>query len=112
MKRTPLKRGASQLKRTPLKRASKKTAKALIVYRKLKAEFYAKPDNQRCHICPILWNANVVITCSGVENMPHHVKRRGPYLNDTSTWLATCRNAHNYVETHASLARELGLIQT
>jgi len=38
----------------------------------------------------------------------HHMKGRGKYLNDTSTWLSVCRTCHEWIENNPKDAKELG----
>lgn len=41
----------------------------------------------------------------------HHRKGRvGGWLNATETWLAVCREAHNWIHNHPKEARQLGLL--
>ena len=101
-----------RLKRTGrIRQVSKKMARKLAVYRVKREKFLAERD--RCEIGPVLWNANILESnCeySGVE--VHHVARRlGENLNDERTWLATCQNCHRYCESHANIARQLGLLK-
>jgi len=42
----------------------------------------------------------------------HHMKGRGKYHNDTSTWLSVCRNCHRWIEEHPKEAIELNLSQS
>lgn len=46
--------------------------------------------------------------CTKVATEIHHMKGRGKYLLDDSTFLATCRNCHNWLENHPKLAKLLG----
>jgi hypothetical protein len=38
----------------------------------------------------------------------HHVHRRGENYLNIKTWMALCRNCHQYVETHPKESREKG----
>ena len=38
----------------------------------------------------------------------HHMKGRGKYHLDTTTWLAVCRNCHMWIEENTVDAIELG----
>src|SRR4051812_25862669 len=41
----------------------------------------------------------------------HHTKKpKCKYLNDESTWLAVCRWAHEWIEDHKDIARNLRLL--
>jgi hypothetical protein len=46
--------------------------------------------------------------CSLKSTDVHHMKGRGKYHLDTSTWLSVCRNCHNWIEVHPEEAKELG----
>lgn len=46
--------------------------------------------------------------CTGIATDVHHKAGRGGNLNKVSTWLAVCRNCHNWIETHPTEAKELG----
>jgi hypothetical protein len=41
----------------------------------------------------------------------HHVKGRGKYYLDESTWMAVCRKCHDWIHSHANSARAMGLLQ-
>ena len=47
--------------------------------------------------------------CTSQSTDIHHMKGRGKYYNDLSTWLSVCRTCHNWIETHPIEAIELGL---
>ena len=38
----------------------------------------------------------------------HHMKGRGQYLLDTSTWLPVCRSCHNWIENNPEDSYDLG----
>lgn len=42
----------------------------------------------------------------------HHAAKRGKNYLDESTWLAVCRWSHEWIESHKSAARKLGLLST
>jgi hypothetical protein len=48
--------------------------------------------------------------CTRRSTQIHHTKRRGPFLNDVTTWMGCCNECHRFVETHANLARVAGVI--
>lgn len=112
LRRPPLKRGAPIARKSRLRPVSKKRARELSVYRVKRERFLAEHD--RCEIGPVLHAADITesnCTYSGVE--VHHRKRRlGGNLTDESTWLASCPECHRWIETHASTARRLGIIET
>lgn len=68
-------------------------------YFKLVEQF--KKDNPEC-------KAKVNEYCTGKTTEPHHKRGRNEFLLDTSTWLATCRSCHSYIEGHPKEAKEKG----
>lgn len=46
--------------------------------------------------------------CSLKPTDIHHMKGRGKYYMDTSTWLAVCRNCHNWIENNPQDAYDEG----
>ena len=46
--------------------------------------------------------------CSLLATDIHHMKGRGPYLLDTSTWLPVCRSCHNWIENNPEDSYDLG----
>lgn len=108
---------AGKKSRKPLKRTvrprqvSKKRAKEGRAYSVKRKAFLEA--NQVCMLGGPLYSAGVDPKCTHTTVEVHHMKRRlgGNFLDET-TWAATCSNCHRYVETHAKLARELGLIRT
>lgn len=116
---------AEWLARKPKGKAPKKPLRLSVRVRKVSAK-RAKENrlysvkrkafletNRNCMLGGPLYSAGVNPQCTMDSSEVHHVKRRlaGNFL-DESTWAATCANCHRYVETHAGLARTLGLIQT
>ena len=53
-----------------------------------------------------------VYNCSLRSTDIHHMKGRGKYHLDTSTWLSVCRNCHDWIEKHPDEAKELGYSDT
>ena len=54
---------------------------------------------------------NCVVTapgCAGKSKDVHHLRGRGRFLLDKSTWLAVCRNCHEKIERDDKWARENG----
>ncbi len=49
--------------------------------------------------------------CTGKSEDCHHSHGRGKYMLDESTFIATCRFCHNFIHSHADLARELGFLK-
>lgn len=40
----------------------------------------------------------------------HHMKGRGKYLLDETTWLPVCRNCHDTIHQYPKESKELGLL--
>jgi hypothetical protein len=74
-----------------------------IIYSKLRKDFLDKPENSTCRA--------KLPGCLGVFKQDltvHHMKGRGKYYLDTSTWIPLCLSCHEWVETHPKEAREMG----
>ena len=113
------------MKRCAIKRVSSKRSKELREYSKLRkdyllahpycqafmkingideAEVIAKGGRYTAH--PFRWEREVPLATD-----IHHVsKRYGSRLNDTSKWLAVCREMHERIEQNKSWARDNGLL--
>ena len=81
-----------------MKKVSDKQARLNAEYSKIRRDFLT--DKEICHAklhCCTLKTTDV-----------HHMKGRGKYLLDTSTWLPVCRNCHMWIEEHPIDAKELG----
>lgn len=50
--------------------------------------------------------------CSLKSTDVHHMKGRGKYHLDTSTWLSVCRSCHNWIENNPEDAKDLGFSMT
>jgi hypothetical protein len=105
MKRTGLKRPTLEQVRAwqnrpkkPIKKVSTKHKSKLNIYYKQREAFM-----RRQIFCTIP-------NCINPATDVHHVKGRGPFLLDESTWRAVCRGCH--ISIHANVARsiELGYI--
>lgn len=117
-RRTSLRRGTSQLKRTPIRRVSKKRAKQLREYTKLRNEFLALHP-----ICQVWLKENGIeettenVFLLMLRNAPasteiHHMNRRnGARLNDESEWLAVCRGCHQWIHNNPRAARAAGWLK-
>jgi hypothetical protein len=53
-----------------------------------------------------------VFNCTLRSTDIHHMKGRGKYHLDTSTWLSVCRNCHDWIEKNPEEAKELGYSQS
>lgn len=49
--------------------------------------------------------------CTDPTKDVHHTCGRGPYLNDTSTWMAVCRHHHQYIHDNPRWSSEMTFIQ-
>ena len=81
-----------------MRKVSKKLARQNNSYSKLRKEFFK--DKILCEA--------VIHNCTLKATDVHHMKGRGKYHLDTSTWLAVCRRCHNWIEEHPADAKELG----
>lgn len=93
----------SNLKLQILNPVSSKRQEQNIIYRKLKAEFMALPENK---ICPITGQPTVDI---------HHTyagSNRSKFFLDTKTWMAVSRQGHNWIHDNDEKARELGYLKS
>ncbi len=81
-----------------MRKVSKKLARQNNSYSKLRKEFFK--DKMLCQAA--------IHKCGLKATDVHHMKGRGKYHLDVSTWLAVCRNCHNWIEEHPIDAIELG----
>jgi hypothetical protein len=42
----------------------------------------------------------------------HHIRGRGKYTLDVTTWLSVCRACHNFIEMNNDVAKEYGFSKT
>jgi hypothetical protein len=125
MKRSPIKRGTSQLRRTRIAHTdSKRTRRRALAAKSVKrnaldVKFY-KFKRARlhvspyCDICPILRNDGVPLE-SAIHNATelHHIQKLsqgGAYISIRNT-IRTCRWANGWVEDNPDHARQLGLVR-
>lgn len=94
------------MKRTPLRRVSKKHAAARREYSKLSKAFLAA--HPRCE-----WNAPPPpwIGCNRRSRDVHHIQGRGKNLNRVETWVALCREHHDFCHQYPNKARAMGLLK-
>ncbi len=75
-----------------------------VLYTKMRKEFLNLPENSTCKAkfqgCLNVFKEELTV---------HHMKGRGKYYLDKSTWLPLCWSCHDHVELHPEMARELGL---
>lgn len=80
---------------------SKKLSKERKIYRELRIPFLERIENMFCAVYPNLRATEI-----------HHMRGRGKYLNDTSTWLAVSRPGHEWIENNPKLSRERGFTKS
>lgn len=97
------------MKRSPLKRVSSKRSKELREYAKLrKAYLEAHP------YCEVYLQENglkyegQLLDAPASEDIHHRRGRWHGRLNDTTHWLAVCRESHNKIHYHPQWAYERG----
>lgn len=96
MKRTPLKR------KSRLKPVSKKHSARLKEYMKLRKQFLQ--DHPWCAVCEgqMLFPSHIPAT------EVHHMRGRGRYLLDVSTWLPVSRIGHSLIHGNPKWAKARG----
>jgi len=95
------------MKRTRLRSVSPKRAKALKEYRELRDEFMQ--ERRACEAGQILKRVGHY-RCATYSQDVHHIRGRGPHLNDTDSWCAVCRPCHDFIHANGGKARSVGLI--
>lgn len=78
--------------------------------RKVQSRIYSKKRRAFLRSHPY---CELHVNCGGNPAVDvHHVKGRlqGNYLDET-TWLAACRSCHDWVHSHPSKAREIGMLK-
>lgn len=116
LKRTPIKRGDSQLKRTPLSHRSKKTEELYVERRALVKELLEKQTY--CQACKI-WVAfdlytgkrsAITFNINKTRDIHEIVNRsQGGSITERRNLLAVCRPCHNRITTDPKNAERLGL---
>ena len=84
----------------PIKKVSSKMSAQLTIYNKMRKTFLEKYP---------LCQASLV-NCSLQSTDIHHMKGRGKYLIDPTTWLSVCRTCHNWIEENPKDAIVLGFL--
>jgi hypothetical protein len=117
VRKTPMKRGASKLKRTKLSPVSKRRAKEMRTYSKLRKEFLeAHPVCQAYLKHMGIDETKDAIAILLDENAPaseeiHHREGRGRNYLNTATWVAISREYHERIHANPSWARQEGLLK-
>lgn len=65
---------------------------------------------QQRPFCEVAGQLPTEAFCTRRATQVHHRRRRGKYLCEVSTFVATCHACHRWLETHAHEARAVGLI--
>lgn len=99
--RKPEKKVQVPKKKAAIRPMSKKLAKERKMYRELRQEFLEKPENMFCAVYPSI-----------PADQIHHMRGRGKYLNDTSTWLGVSGPGHEWIEQNPKLAKERGFTKS
>jgi len=86
-----------------LRKISKKHSIELSDYQELHKKWFEDPLNQCCNLRVANCTFNKQLTV-------HHIKGRGPYLLDTTTWITLCMNCHRWVHDNHNEAKKLGLL--
>lgn len=87
------------IRRSPLRRVSKKHAKELRTYSKLRKTFLE--EHTTCQYPG----------CSSPAQDLHHKKGRGKYLNDATHFMAICRYHHDMIHRNPAIARFGGYLE-
>jgi hypothetical protein len=85
------------MKRTRIARVSKKRLEEQKIYSEKRKAFLAL--HPVCQVCNSRKSREI-----------HHMKKRGKYYLDETTWLATCNLCHQMVHDNPSWARRLGYL--
>jgi hypothetical protein len=100
--RKPLKRGGR------VKPVSAKRQREGRIYSERRKVFLAA--NPVCMLGGPLYSAGHDPHCEVHSCEVHHVRRRGKFYLDETTWAATCASCHRFAHAHPKEARLLGLL--
>ena len=77
------------------------------LYSKLRKQFLDQPENSTCraklHVCTYHTGQDLTI---------HHMRGRGKYYLDSTTWIPLCLSCHRWVEEHPADAKEMFLTES
>lgn len=113
-RRKQLRRGDNRIeRRTRPRRVSTRLAAELRVYYNLRQVYLT--ENPWCEAGTVITRARLpasyaVPACAARAAEVHHLRGRGPHLNDVSTFCACCHACHVWIHDHGQKARELGLL--
>ena len=94
----PLKQTFIKPTNKPIRNKSSKMSAQLTIYTKMRKTFLEKYSMCQAHLNK----------CTLQSTDIHHMKGRGKYLNDPTTWLSVCRVCHNWIEKNPTEAQEMG----
>lgn len=106
MKRNTAIKRYTPLKRTPLFRGNRKPIPKVSSRRRVANRIYSVnrkellTDRPTCEVCVKAPSCDV----------HHKAGRLAGNLNNEATWLAVCRDCHDWIHQHPSLARAQGLL--
>lgn len=101
----PLKTRKPLKRKTPLRR---KHNQATTEYLARRIRYLAQHTKCLSYQYPLPYEC--LSQCTDKATQVHHKMRRGKFLNDESTWMPICASCHRWIETHANIARECGLL--
>ena len=85
-------------KQKRIKQISDSMAKKLVVYREVRDKYMK--EHETCEF----------ENCYSDANDLHHKASRGKHLSDVTTFMAVCRQHHNWIHEHPAESRELGYL--
>jgi len=119
MKRSPLKRGTSQLKRTPVNKLSSRRKRESAIYARSKKQAFRKlaGDQANGYDDPVAWCERCMTTARWNEHASpatdwhhwHPVGQGGPYLG--GRMICVCRPCHDWIHKHPALSRKDGWLK-
>lgn len=98
------------LKRTPLKKVSKGRKAELAKYRRLTAQFLAKPENSWCICCTMRREMGENIVRNPSLEIHHFAGRIGRLLCYVPFFRAFCNACRTWPHEHPAKAREMNLL--
>lgn len=98
------------MKRTPLRKVSTKQAARLREYAKKRKVFLVTHPFCQFEETGKSAGTEYPIPCIAQATDVHHRKRRGQFLCDESTFLATCRFHHAWIHDNVAESKERGYL--
>ena len=93
----------------PIRVVSKHRAARMVKYRKLAMAHLER--HKHCQVCISQWYVNRNLQVRPATQI-HHMKGRGLFLNDVSTWLAVCQECHRRIHDNVKWAMDNFLLQS